>query len=95
MYRCGVCNHEYETLEERNVCETKCIKERKEAEANLHRQKLEEEKKKYDEEITAKFNELKKLVHTFSRKFQSNPSIFREGLIPKTFARIFDNAWWM
>ena len=40
-YHCAVCGESYDTVEERVACETKCLRDRKEAEAL---KKLNEEK---------------------------------------------------
>lgn len=70
-YRCGVCGKSFETLEGRNACEAKCLKDRAKAEEALKKQKLEEEKIKSKNEIEAKYKELTAMVREHLNKFGS------------------------
>lgn len=71
LYKCGICGKAFETIEERNVHETKCIAERKKAEAALAKKKLEDEKNTRKEEIDKKYNELRKLVNGYCKDYGS------------------------
>lgn len=71
LYVCGVCGKAFETLEERNKCEAKCLTERKKAEEALAKKKLEDEKNTRKEEIDTKYNELRKLINRYCKDYGS------------------------
>lgn len=51
VYRCAICNKGHDTIEERIACETKCLKERNEAEEKREQIILEREKNVRMQEI--------------------------------------------
>ena len=71
LYKCGICGKAFETIEERNVHETKCIAERKKAEAALAKKKLEDEKAARKEEIDKKYKELNVLIDNYIKDYGS------------------------
>lgn len=71
MYTCGVCGKAFETIEERNKCEAKCIDDRKKAEAALAKKKLEDEKSARKEEIDKKYKELNTLINNYIKDYGS------------------------
>ena len=70
-YTCDVCGKTYETVEERNACETKCLTERAKAEEALKKQKLEEEKNARYNEVETKWKELNKLTSEYIKDYGS------------------------
>ena len=44
VYHCAICGKPYDTVDKRVACETKCLAERKKAQAELEKKKLEEKK---------------------------------------------------
>ena len=71
VYTCGVCGKTYETLEERNKCEAKCLADRKKAEAALAKKKLEDEKTARKTEIEKKYKELGELMKKYCKDYGS------------------------
>ena len=71
LYKCSICGKAFETIEERNVHETKCIAERKKAEAALAKKKLEDEKNTRKEEIDKKYKELNVLIDNYIKDYGS------------------------
>ena len=51
MYKCEICGKEYENIEDRVACETKCLHDRKVAEEKRKKIKLEQEKETRKQEI--------------------------------------------
>ena len=54
-YTCGVCGKEYNTLEERNKCEAKCLHDRYEAEKKFKEEKLRKEQENRKHEVDMAF----------------------------------------
>ena len=65
MYQCGICEKEYETISERNKCESTCIC-RVEEEA-----KKREEKKARKEEVDAALNNFEKLFRAYVNDYET------------------------
>ena len=70
-YSCAVCGKEYDSIEERNKCEAKCIADRKKAEAALAKKKLEDEKAARKAEIDKKYKELNVLIDNYIKDYGS------------------------
>lgn len=58
VYQCGICNKLYKTIEDRMLCEAKCITARKQAEEEMKKAKLAEEKNARMEEINKMYGDL-------------------------------------
>ena len=71
FYSCAICGAVHETIEERNVCETKCIKERRAAEELMRKQKLEEEKEARKNEIEAMYVLLNEKIKDYVKDYGS------------------------
>lgn len=71
IYTCGVCNKSFETIEERNVHEAKCLADRKKTQAALEKKKLEEKKSTRKTEIEKKYKELAVLVNDYCKDYGS------------------------
>ena len=73
VYHCAICGKPYDTVDERVACETKCLAERKKAQAELEKKKLEEKKNTRKAEIEKKYKELSTLVQIgYTRYFDDN-----------------------
>ena len=70
-YSCAICGSEHESIEARNTCETKCIKERKAAEELMRKQKLEEEKDTRKKEIDAIYAHLNEKIKEYVKDYDS------------------------
>lgn len=71
IYACGVCGKTFETIEERNTHEAKCIADRKKAEVALAKKKLEDEKDARKAEIDKKYKELGTLMKQYCKDYGS------------------------
>ena len=71
VYHCAICGKPYDTVDERVACETKCIAERKKAQAELEKKRLEEKKTTRKEEIEKKYKELSTLVKNYINDYGS------------------------
>ena len=71
VYHCAICGKPYDTVDERVACETKCLAERKKAQAELEKKKLEEKKTTRKEEIEKKYKELSTLVKNYINDYGS------------------------
>lgn len=92
-YKCGVCGKSHSTLEDRNACEAKCLKARKEAEVALKKQKLEEEKAKRMDEIDAAIKHLQELFKDYINDYGSiKLSNYGAEVFP-SLSRMFE-SWW-
>lgn len=54
-YTCGVCGQQYDTIEERNKCEAKCLHDKYEAEKKFKEEKLRQEKETRKKEVDMAF----------------------------------------
>lgn len=71
VYHCAICGKPYDTVDERVACETKCLAERKKAQAELEKKKLEEKKNTRKAEIEKKYKELSALVNDYCKDYGS------------------------
>ena len=71
IYCCAICGSEHESVEARNSCEAKCIKERKEAEELMRKQKLEEEKDTRKKEIEALYGLINEKIKSYIKDYGS------------------------
>ena len=71
VYHCAICGKPYDTVDERVACETKCLAERKKAQAELEKKKLEEKKNTRKAEIEKKYKELSTLVKNYINDYGS------------------------
>lgn len=70
-YSCAICGTEHESIEARNTCEAKCIKEHKAAEELMKKQKLEEEKDARKKEIDALYVQLNEKIKNYVKDYGS------------------------
>ena len=90
VYHCAICGKSYDTVDERVACETKCLAERKKAQAELEKKKLEEKKTTRKEEIEKKYKELlATLVNDYCKEL--GESRYFEDDIPTPYKLI---VWW-
>ena len=95
-YFCAICGSEHESIEARNTCETKCIKERRAAEEFMRKQKLEEEKDARKKEIDAMYTLLNEKIKSYVKDYGSirlNRAAKYDGGCP-TLSDLF-NFWSM
>ena len=71
VYHCAICGKPYDTVDERVACETKCLAERKKAQAEIEKKKLEEKKNTRKAEIEKKYKELSTLVKNYINDYGS------------------------
>lgn len=71
QYNCAICGKSYDTIDERVACETKCLADRKKAQAALEKKKLEEKKSTRKAEIEKKYKELTTLVRDYCHDYGS------------------------
>ena len=71
QYNCAICGKSYDTIDERVACETKCLADRKKAQAALEKKKLEEKKSTRKTEIEKKYKELATLVRDYCHDYGS------------------------
>lgn len=71
QYNCAICGKSYDTIDERVACETKCLADRKKAQAALEKKKLEEKKSTRKTEIEKKYKELTTLVRDYCHDYGS------------------------
>lgn len=93
-YHCAICGKPYDTVDERVACETKCLAERKKAQAEIEKKKLEEKKNTRKAEIEKKYKELATLVNDYCKDYgslQLGESRYFEDNIP-TLSKLL--GWW-
>ena len=71
FYSCAICGTEHESIEARNVCEAKCIKERRAAEELMRKKRLEEEKDARKNEIEAMYVHLNEKIKDYVKDYGS------------------------
>lgn len=71
FYPCAICGSKHDSVEARNVCEAKCIKERRAAEELMRKQKLEEEKEARKNEIEAMYVHLNEKIKDYVKDYGS------------------------
>ena len=82
IYPCAICRTEHESVEARNTCEAKCIKELKAAEELMRKQQLEEEKDVRKQEIDALYTQLNEKIKSYVKDYGSirlNRSVKYDG----------------
>ena len=71
IYPCAICGTEHESIVARNTCEAKCIKELKDAEELMRKQKLEEEKDARKKEIDTLYVHLNEKIKNYVKDYGS------------------------
>lgn len=71
MYKCAICGKEHEELVNRIECETKCLKELKEAEAELKKAEYENRRIESAEEINEALHEVDQMLKAHMKEFKS------------------------
>lgn len=82
-YTCDVCGKIYDTVEERNACETKCLADRKKAEAKRKEEELRKIKETRKKEIEMAYDHYNELLKTYIKDYGSY-----------SFVREFSNGDW-
>lgn len=94
VYHCAICGKPYDTVDERVACETKCLAERKKAQAELEKKRLEEKKTTRKEEIEKKYKELSTLMKNYINDYGSlqigDTSYFDDNM--PTLSKLL--GWW-
>ena len=85
FYSCAICGTEHESIEARNICEAKCIKERRAAAELIRKQQLEEEKNARKQEIEAMYVHLNEKIKDYVKDYGSirlNRTVKYDGNCP-------------
>lgn len=82
-YTCDICGKIYDTVEERNACETKCLADRKKAEAKRKEEELRKIKETRKKEIEMAYDHYNELLKTYIKDY---------GFY--SFVREFSNGDW-
>lgn len=69
MYKCEICGHSYENLEDRIDCEVKCLRDRKIAEENRKKIELEEKKEARRAEVEAAQKKYLELLEAYIKDY--------------------------
>ena len=96
VYHCAICGKPYDTVDERVACETKCLAERKKAQAELEKKKLEEKKTTRKKEIEKKYKELSTLVKNYINDYgslQIGDTRYFDDNMP-TLSKLLGWWWW-
>lgn len=70
-YTCDVCGKTYDTVEERNACETKCLADRKKAEAKRKEEELRKVKETRKKEIEMAYDHYNELLKAYIKDYGS------------------------
>ena len=70
-YYCAVCGKSYDSFEERAMCESKCIADRKQAEADKKRNEYEAKRKESAKNITDTLNELEEMIANHFEQYRA------------------------
>ena len=65
MYKCEICNKEYENIKDRVVCETNCLKERELAEEKRKAAELEAKKESRKAEVEMAYENYVELLRNY------------------------------
>ena len=65
MYKCGICNKEYEDVKGRVACETNCLKERELAEEKRKAAELEAKKESRKAEVEMAYENFVELLNNY------------------------------
>ena len=71
IYYCAICGNSYESIEERAECETKCIQERKEAEAKKKQLEHEAAKTASEEAIYTALADVNTMIAEHLREYRT------------------------
>lgn len=93
MYKCEICGKEYENIEDRVACETKCLHDRKVAEEKRKKMKLEQEKETRKKEIQMAWDHYSDLFKAFTEDYGSYPTMRNETNAPRALCDILDGLY--
>ena len=93
MYKCEICGKEYENIEERVACETKCLHDRKVAEEKRKKIKLEQEKETRKQEIQMAANHYNDLLTAFMKDYGTYPTMRNEMNAQRALCDILDGLY--
>lgn len=68
-YTCAICGHEYDHLEDRNACETKCLRERKEAEEKRKQEALNKTRAARKKEVDEAYERYAELLSKYVQDY--------------------------
>ena len=71
MYCCAICGNGYKTVDERSECEAKCIKERKEAEAQMKLIEEKENRLRSEKAIEEIFEQADEMIKAHFEKYET------------------------
>lgn len=93
MYKCGICGKEYENIEDRIACETKCLHDRKVAEEKRKKMKLEQEKETRRKEVQMAWDHYSDLLKAFIEDYGSYPTMRNEINAQRALCDILDGLY--
>lgn len=93
MYKCGICGREYENIEDRIACETKCLHDRKVAEEKRKKMKLEQEKETRRKEVQMAWDHYSDLLKAFIEDYGSYPTMRNEINAQRALCDILDGLY--
>lgn len=70
-YTCAICGKSYDTIEERVKCETKCLENRKKAEAERKKNEAEAKRKDAEKKVYAALDNAEKAIHEYYDDYSS------------------------
>ena len=91
MYKCEICGKEYERLEDRIECETKCLKEQKAAEELKKQNEYKNKRAESAKAIYEEFNKADKMVKEHLSKYKSLSLDKQYPYLKYVFDR---SLWW-
>lgn len=89
-YKCALCGKEYQTIQERNTCETKCLVWDKEQERKAAEAKRKAEQDKREKEITMAVENAIELVQAFVKDYGHYPFY---NTTPKNLEKLPTSLW--
>lgn len=93
MYKCGICGKEYENIEDRIACETKCLHDRKVAEEKCKQMKLEKEKETRRKEVQMAWDHYSDLLKAFIEDYGSSPTMRNGTNAQRALCDILDGLY--
>ena len=93
MYKCEICGKEYENIEDRVACETKCLHDRKVAEEKRKKMKLEQEKETRKKEVQMAWGHYSDLLKAFIEDYGSYPTMRNERNAQRAICDILDGLY--
>ena len=70
-YTCAICNSEFDKLEDRIICETKCFQKQKEEDERLAKELKEKEREARKEEVDIALDKANELLRNYIKDYGS------------------------